>query len=643
MSSLRLNELIVVRGDNYVYHEKFNHKINIIRGNNSTGKSSLSNFIFFILGGDFTEFLPEAKSCDYVFAELLINDIPITVRRDLTKNSKGNVMSLRPMWINVAPLSKAINSQISGWKIYPYSQTENQESFSQKIFQLLNFPSISSENQETVTLNQILRLIYIDQLSNLNDLMRSEDFDSPAVRDAIGNLLLGTYSDRKLQLEKHLRIVKKEYEKISTQLSAMEDVFDESSLDYNSQSIESKIDELKNQLEKINEIIANPAGIIESVKPNVPKEKLDSARTSLIQLKNKYQTLVKQLEETTVAYYDSKDFIKVIKDRINDIDISINTRKSFGSLELKTCPSCFEKLEESSENNCNLCKQEIPDELNLTKFYRMKLELEMQLKESNNLIVEREDNIKNLNRRIKETSRNLEEAQLDYDRITGTVNSSTNEKIQQIFEEKGSIKYHIKYLFQQLDLVSSYEEYRIRFEQLKSQETHIKIEIQQLDQDQNKKAIKAYTTINYYALKLIRADGHYEDKFETGKKTSISFRDNKYYLDNRNRFSASSMVVLKNCIRFAIFFASVKLDFFRYPKFILCDNIEDKGMSDERSQNFQRQIVEIAESKEFENKEFQIIFTTSKIADELNIPDYTVGKYYTPELKSLNFEGVNKS
>jgi hypothetical protein len=95
------------------------------------------------------------------------------------------------------------------------------------------------------------------------------------------------------------------------------------------------------------------------------------------------------------------------------------------------------------------------------------------------------------------------------------------------------------------------------------------------------------------------------------------------------------MVLLKNCVRFAIFFASLELDYFRYPKFILCDNIEDKGMVEARSKNFQRNIVRLANSEEFKDKKFQIIMATSMIAEELDIPEYTVGEKYTKGNKSL--------
>ena len=70
----------------------------------------------------------------------------------------------------------------------------------------------------------------------------------------------------------------------------------------------------------------------------------------------------------------------------------------------------------------------------------------------------------------------------------------------------------------------------------------------------------------------------------------------------------------------------------RYPKFILSDNMEDKGMTEERSHNFQKNVVSLA--NKFDT-DFQIIFTTSMIDTSLEVPDYTIGEYYSPQNKSL--------
>jgi hypothetical protein len=91
-------------------------------------------------------------------------------------------------------------------------------------------------------------------------------------------------------------------------------------------------------------------------------------------------------------------------------------------------------------------------------------------------------------------------------------------------------------------------------------------------------------------------------------------------------------VYLKNCVHFAIAFASLDLDFFRYPRLILCDNMEDKGMEEERSHNFQRKIVELSNKYSLSH---QIIFTTSMIAPELDSTLYCIGDKYTQLNKSL--------
>ena len=94
-----------------------------------------------------------------------------------------------------------------------------------------------------------------------------------------------------------------------------------------------------------------------------------------------------------------------------------------------------------------------------------------------------------------------------------------------------------------------------------------------------------------------------------------------------------------------------------YPRFFLSDNMEDKGMEENRSRNFQNILVK--RLNELENKrlstinsklstdskpstlnsklnnDYQVIFATSNIANELNKPEYTVGDYYSQANKSL--------
>lgn len=69
----------------------------------------------------------------------------------------------------------------------------------------------------------------------------------------------------------------------------------------------------------------------------------------------------------------------------------------------------------------------------------------------------------------------------------------------------------------------------------------------------------------------------------------------------------------------------------------MMDTIEDKGLEPERSQNFQRILLEKSKSAKSEH---QIIIATSMIAEELNIPEITVGEEYTHRKRTLSLSNV---
>ena len=67
---LLVNRLVVTKNSRHVYGETFTEGVNIIRGKNSSGKSTISDFLFYGLGGDLSKWKDEAKSCDYVYLEV---------------------------------------------------------------------------------------------------------------------------------------------------------------------------------------------------------------------------------------------------------------------------------------------------------------------------------------------------------------------------------------------------------------------------------------------------------------------------------------------------------------------------------------------------------------------------------------------
>jgi predicted ATPase len=68
--SLLISRLVVDAAGRSVYDERFHPGVNIIRGENSSGKSTILNFIFYALGGDLTDWSDAALRCSQVSVEV---------------------------------------------------------------------------------------------------------------------------------------------------------------------------------------------------------------------------------------------------------------------------------------------------------------------------------------------------------------------------------------------------------------------------------------------------------------------------------------------------------------------------------------------------------------------------------------------
>jgi ABC-type uncharacterized transport system ATPase component len=64
--TLIVKRLVIQRKELAVYDEQFHLGVNVIRGENSSGKSTILNSIFYGLGGDLTEWSEVALLCTRV-------------------------------------------------------------------------------------------------------------------------------------------------------------------------------------------------------------------------------------------------------------------------------------------------------------------------------------------------------------------------------------------------------------------------------------------------------------------------------------------------------------------------------------------------------------------------------------------------
>jgi hypothetical protein len=632
---LKLNRLSIFTHDGKIaYDENFHDGVNIIRGHNSSGKSTIGNFIFYVLGGDFKKWTKASLACNDVYAEVLINTEPITIKR--TVSIKGS----QPMSIFWGTYEEAIKSSSEGWQTFSYSRNEksNRKSFSNALFLSLGFPELRGDVDSNITMHQILRLLYVDQKSLTLDLLMTDSFDSSITRKTIADLLFGVYDDSLYSDKIELRNSEKEFDVKKKQFEGIEQIFKSSDNETNPQIITALIEENRNQLDSIEAYLKklnNEEQKLE-VKSEEEELKIVTIKTRILETRQSLSLLQSNISRYEFELIDSDDFIKSLEKRAIALSDSLLTRETFVDIKMNHCPNCLAQLESVvDENHCELCKQQLPEDKGSSQIKRMQQEIDNQIRESKKLYKEKEHTLLELKTSYPALEQKVRELQRDLNEALSYVKTERNQELDNLLIRKGELSSKNDYLIKQLRALEQIEVLKKELNSLRIKISALRASITTKEAEQFRRLKSAYQLIQDYTLRLLHSDLGRQSEFKTGKKIKLDFEKNTFTLDGENNFSESSNVYLKNSVRFAIFFASLEKEFFRYPRFILCDNIEDKGMEPIRSQSFQNEVVKM--SSEFDVRH-QIIITTSMISPELDNSELCVGEFYTESNPTLKID-----
>jgi ABC-type dipeptide/oligopeptide/nickel transport system ATPase subunit len=213
-SSFWLRRLRVLRRGAAVYDESFHLGVNIISGENGSGKSTIADFIFYILGGEFENWKTAAESCDQIQAEVVTQGGVLVLRRDIGK-------AQTPMAVFFGHIEEAERHGLEGWETYPIRRTSSRLSFTQIMFRAAGIPEAQSQGASNITMHQTLRLLYSDQRTPSAFLFRYENFDTRDIREAVGDLICGLSVYELYEIELALRDLGREFDEKSRRLTAL--------------------------------------------------------------------------------------------------------------------------------------------------------------------------------------------------------------------------------------------------------------------------------------------------------------------------------------------------------------------------------------------------------------------------------------
>jgi len=470
--TLFINQLIVRDYSNkVVYQETFHLGVNIIRGKNSSGKSTISNFIFYILGGAFNNWTSEANKCKDITAEVLINEAFYTLKREI---GASPLTPLQIYWGNY----ETSKSDSFGWKVFPYKQTENLVSFSNALFNALDLPEVKGDLDSNITMHQILRLLYIDQETHPQSLFRFENFDPPLTRKTISEILLGIYDDSLYSDRISFRDSEKDLELKEREHKNLINIITHSGLSANRDAIEKELTSAKESLQNANQEIQN-LRVAQSIKTSKRTEtNTEKIKTELSEQKGKVNFTVSKINQYDLEIADSKQFIATLEKRINELNNSIQTRQFIGDLTLTHCPQCLSELKNDiGENHCKLCKQPTEEETEKANARRLLQEMQLQVKESYKLLDQKERVYTELQGEMPSLIERMRFLQKELDLSIEDPQSTRDEKIDNLLVSKGFIESKIENLSNQMKMVELVEKLKLEISELTAKVKSLKLNI----------------------------------------------------------------------------------------------------------------------------------------------------------------------
>jgi hypothetical protein len=627
---LKIDHLLVTKGSHVFFDEPFKSGVNIIHGSNGSGKSTITDFIFFGLGGDLTKWKPDAAKAEKVHVQITTPSGTLTLCREVSEKSG------QPMSIFFGSIQDALTAPLDAWQTLPYRRTEHGYSFSQVVFESLGMPESISDGASNITMHQLLRLLYVDQLTPVQRLFRVESFDTWQTRQAVGDLLAGVGGYELFDRQIELRDTNKLYDAANSTYKSLVSVatgYGENILLEHikaaimgaQQTREQNLTSLK-QLVKATETVET-ADNLKEVRKNALKT-LHTKKAEVHRLTSELEVLVYEID-------DADSFINHLRHALRDFEAAADTFAALGHLEFEFCPACFSKVKEKTPGHCQLCNEPDASDESGSRTLAVKLDLQMQLRESIAIQQERQDEKRSKSSRLRVAKVELRKttASTDMASVDGATGRET--AVAQLSRKVGFLDSELEGLQKRLEIASRIEAASKAKEELNDRITRLKNDIKRIERDQHKRKLLAYSRISDCAKGLLEQD--LEEHSDFGKIDHVGFEFSGDWVainGEKNRSgSASGMVVLKNSVAAAMLQASFQDPLFNLPRWMMFDNIEDKGMVQERSWNFQRLLIELSNSS---NNEHQVIFTTSKIAPELAGSDAVIGRKYTKTTPTLN-------
>ncbi len=633
--SLIISRMRVEHNGTAAYDEPFHRGVNVIRGENSSGKSTILNFIFYALGGDLSDWSEAAQKCSRVLVEVTLSGKLTTLSRNVSATD------VQPMDIFFGSMNDALKAPNASWMRFPYKRSSI-ESFSQTLFRLLGLPEASGEGSSNITMHQVLRLLYADQLSPVENLFRFENFDTANLRDAVGRLLCGAHDGQLYEKELRLRGLVRQYDELNAELRSLILVLGDETSGISLSWVTSERSRLATRkAELLKQIVDAEEHLFTSEAEDSLSLKMQSDAFSAVQGIQK--SLGEARDRQAALEFeitDSDRYIASLERKLDALSDAALAAEFLVEVSFGTCPACLAQLESSDDKtHCALCKTAFDSDKLKGRIAGLVTDTGLQIRQSKSLQSYRQAELAKLKRDAAALTVSWRAASDRLADLRSRPSGELQEAVRALHRAAGYLDRELEDFERKVSLAMRVNDLSQQKERLNGEIGQLRADISTRRDAERTRLSRAYTRIADEVIDLLRHDLRRQDSFEDPNVVQFDFGQNKISVDGQTYFSASSRVVLKSAFFLAFLAAASKDASFRHPRFCIIDTVEDKGMEPQRSHNFQMQIAR----KSMEARcEHQVIYATAMIAPDLDDEQYVVGAFSTRDEPTLRFAGQGR-
>jgi hypothetical protein len=625
--SLFVRRLLVEKDSKLVVDVDFHHGVNVIAGENSSGKTTLIRFLAYGLGAENIQFNRIAALCNVVLCEIELNGAIVTLRREITGKSQAG-MSI--FW---GPAAEAIEAAVHSWLSFPFRRSDAKQSFSQILFSSLALPELRGEAGNNITMHQVLRLVYSDQETPGAELFRNEKFDTAVTRQAVGDYLLGIDDNDLYELQLRAIALEKEDSAIGSALRSVYEALGRAETDISLDFIEQRIIDIGGEINSLQQKLST---VVEPVEADTSAAQSadDSIRNRLSELHRSFSNLKDRALDVEKQISESELLLVELASRAASAEESIGAATYLGSIKFSTCPCCLADISarDASAERCTLCNSPIEEAAARTQLLRMKTELELQVRESTIVRDQLISEQAGIGRELGAVGQLLKAAEDEFKRTKTAWRTGFEVQRESMLTRLGSLEQELKQVLELRKLAQSLDEQRQRKALVNAELSEVRDRMAAIRHMQRNRREEAYEAVARHLQLLLKNDIPRAEEFANPREVFFDFGSNRVTVDLQQQFSASSMVYLRHSFHLALLFASLEKSFFRFPRLVIIDGIEDGGMEPDRSFNFQELILRISRAEAVEH---QIVIATSTIAPSLDHSEFLATEKLSHEHRSV--------